>query len=259
MNRTWIWRVSWLAAVLLLAFLQPQDPLGIDISRQFEAPSFHAWLGTDRLGRDIYSRTGVAVRTSLINAGTAEVASFIISILVAAAFAFLAARRRWLGEIASVVTLALRTVPPFLLALTAGVLLRETSFGLLVSLLVLSFIYSEPVFESEIRQALRSPQIEGALVLGASRRWILLKYLLPRVMPRFVSYATLDFASLVAYEAVLGFVGLTSPPRPSLGAMIFEARPYILDHPWLFIAPAAALVLLLVGAWSVGHHKPQWR
>ena len=259
MKRAWIWRLLWVTAIGLLIFVQPHDPLAIDANARFESPSWQHWLGTDRLGRDIFSRTGVAIRTTVVNAGAAELGSFCLALMIGAGIAFLAVNRPRLGTVASTATLSLRMVPPFLLAFTAAVILRRSPWGMIVSLMVLSFIYSEPVFRAEFRQCLRMPQIEGALVLGASRWRILFRYVLPEAMPRLLRYAVLDFSTLVGFEALLGFVGFTFPPRPSLGAMIYESRSYTLEYPWLFLGPAAALALLLVGGWQFQHRIPQWR
>ncbi len=141
-------------------------------------------------------------------------------------------------------------LPSLLVALTIGVVFRRTAWGGWLALFVVSYVYAVPFFEAELGSAMRRPEIEGARALGASRVWILRHYLIPTVGTRLARYAWLDFAGLVAYQSVMGFVGLTRPPHPMIGEMIFEARPYMLERPWLFWAPTGLLAVALATFWK---------
>ncbi|MDW8309219.1 MAG: ABC transporter permease subunit [Verrucomicrobiales bacterium] len=240
----------WLGALALWTVWRPHDPLAVSPARQFQPPSSEHWLGTDRLGRDVFSRTGLALKRTLVQAGLAEIAGFAASLLVAAVVIVQERRVPALAASARALLLALRTLPPFLVALSLAVFLRDSFPGVVAALFALSFIFSQPVYEAELAQAVRHPAVEGAITLGANPGRVVRAYLLPLVLPRLLRYAVLDFASLVAFAALFSFVGLTAPPQPSLGEMLYEARAYLTVYPWLFLAPTGALVLLLVGLWS---------
>ncbi len=254
MKRTLL--IAWVAFVALLAMLQPHDPLAVAPERQFAGPSTEHWLGTDRLGRDLFSRTGYALRRTLLQAGVAEAFGFTFAITGAAALVILQRRLQAAAAAARVAILALRTLPPFLVALSFAVFLRGPSAGMIIALATLSFLFSQPVYEAEMRHALRHPSVEGAVTLGSTGLRILRANLAPLVGPRLIRYAILDFAALVAFAALFSFIGLTNPPEPSIGEMLHDARPYILDHPWMFLGPTATLMVVLLGLWF---WKPQTR
>jgi peptide/nickel transport system permease protein len=241
--------ILWFTLLVVMALHQPHNPLAVAPDRQFAAPSLTHLLGTDRLGRDLYSRNGYALRRTLVQVGAAEAIGFTLAVVAAACLVFLEHRLRIAAASARMFILALRTLPPFLVALSLAVFLRGPGAGMIAALAALSFLYSQPVYESELRHALRHPSIEGAVTLGCSRLRILITHLAPLVAPRFMRYAILDFASLVAFAALFSFIGLTNPPEPSIGEMLHEARPYILDHPWMFLGPTATLIIVLLGLW----------
>lgn len=252
MNILRIFTITWIGIITVLILYQPYDPLEINVNSQLKRPSEEHWCGTDRLGRDVLSRTGFGLRRTLIQAGAAEVVGFSLAVMMA--FGTTMAGRRWRVPVAGVrmLILAMRTLPPFLVALSLAVFLRGSTIGIIAALCSLSFLFSQPVFEAEIQQAFKHPAVEGAITLGADRLYIARFNLLPLIGPRLVRYATLDFASLVAFAALFSFIGLTNPPYPSLGEMLYEARPYIIDFPWLFATPCITLILVLVGMWLAG-------
>lgn len=250
-------RILWVLAVGGLLFAVPWDPNAVDSTRSFEAPSFRHPAGTDRLGRDVLSRTSLALRHTVSNVAVAEsigsCAALLLAMVIFSAFPRV-------GNIGAtdLVTLSLRMVPPLLVALTVAVLLRGVPGALIASLAILSFAYSAPVFEGEICGVRQLPQLEAATILGAPRSWRLRHYIIPVIGPRITRYVLLDAMALAAFEALFGFFGLTDPTVPSLGGMIAEARFYLVESPWLFAAPAAALIVLLSGAWQ-GSVIANWR
>lgn len=251
-------RVLWLMALLFTAFITPNDPYKVDVGNSFKSPSVDFLGGTDRMGRCILSRSSIGVRHTLYHAGVAEIIALLISILTASVVTAFHFKFAFIAKMLNVFLLSLRMIPPFLLGLLAAVFFRGTDWGIIFPLVILSFIYSEFIYESELKDAIKMPQIESAVSLGASKWWILSRYLVPAVFPRILRYAVLDFASLVAFESLFGFVGITFPPVPSLGAMIYEARPYIMDYPWMFWIPTMMLALILSGGWKITIDKKDW-
>lgn len=239
-----------LLLLVFFALIELRDPFSIRPDQSFQAPGSTSWFGTDRLGRDVFSRTGRALRNTVIDAGMAEIAGFMVAMLMA----LTAVRRfRWLAlldEAVESLSVALRSVPALLPAMSIAVIFRDSPLSLPAALFIISIIYTLPVYRAEIRRASEAPYIEGAVALGASPWNLVVNYILPESLPRMLRYATLDFASLVAFASLFGLVGLTTPPEPNLGEMIFDARSYMIEYPWLFLAPSIVLVLSLVSIWQ---------
>jgi len=234
----------WFAAGIALCFFVFHDPLKINPETALEAPSITFPGGTDRLGRDVLARASAGFRASIRVAGAAEIlalgASFAANLLL-----LLFARIR-LKPLLSVPLLAMRTVPPFLTGLALAALLGATDWGLILALALISFPFEVAVVEEEINASLKMPHMEGARAIGAPYYIILLRHVGRIAGPRIARYALLDFVGLVAFEALLGFVGMTRPPAPSIGAEIFNAGPYIATYPWLFLVPVLLLAAGLI-------------
>ena len=237
-----------IALLALHALVLPKDPHKIQPGNSFQSPSRSAWFGTDRLGRDVYSRTGKGLRNSIINAGVAELASFLTAVIVAVA---LIKAPRFINGAFDIFQASLRTVPALLPALTIAAIARHSGLRLITALYIMSLIQALPVFRAELSKAAHTPYAEGAVALGAPWTYVFRYAILPEVAPRLLRYATLDLASLVAFESLFGIVGLTTPPEPNLGEMLFESRSYMLEFMWLFAAPAGVLILTLMAAWQL--------
>ncbi len=236
--------LAWFMVGVILCFLVLNDPMKINPNMVLRPPSLTFPGGTDRLGRDVLARASAGFRASLAVAGTAEVISLGAS-LVANLLLLLMAKVR-LKALFSVPLLALRTVPPFLTGLALAALLGATKWGLIFALAMISFPFEVAVVEEEINASIRMPHIEGAKAIGLPYYMILLRHVGTIAAPRIMRYALLDFVGLVAFEALLGFVGMTRPPAPSIGAEIYNAGPYIATYPWLFLVPALLLAVGLI-------------
>lgn len=227
----------WFMVGICLCFMVIHDPLTINPGKSLTPPSITFPGGTDRLGRDVLARASSGFRSSLCLAGMAEVLA--LSAAIGVNFLFLILARMKIKALVAVPMRALRTVPPFLTGL---------------ALAFISFPFETAVVEEEINAGLHMPHIEGAMGIGAPYYMILMRHVGRIAGPRIMRYALLDFVGLVAFESLLGFVGLSRPPAPSIGAEIFNGGPYMATYPWLFLTPCLVLALGLV-ALNAGFFK----
>lgn len=237
---------EWVLLIGLIVFClwQPHDPNAVSAEDSLQSPSASHWFGTDRLGRDLYSRTGLALRISVLRAGAAEMASFVVAFALSVIFTMVVRRHR---NTASLVRLMIRLLPPLLFLFGIAAWARSSTYGPMLGLFALSFCFAWPIFSSEIEQALRHPYVDGAYALGASPIYVARKAVTPNALPKLLKYARLDFASLIAYEAFLGMGGVTHPPQPALGSLIFESRHAIVSNQlWLFLFPSIALAMTIL-------------
>jgi peptide/nickel transport system permease protein len=251
-----------LAAVILLAvfapLVAPLDPAAQRdvVSTRLLPPgstdifgAFHL-LGTDRLGRDVWSRLVHGARVSLGVGVLAVLLSVGIGVLMGAASAL--AR----GPVSTV----LLAITDFALALPRVVLLLLLaalwSPSLPLVVLVLGLTGWMPVarlVHAESRSLLERPFVEAALALGSGRRRLLLRHLVPNVATPVIVAAALGVGNAILLEAGLSFLGMgVQPPAPSWGNMIASGRDALVNAPWVAVAPGTALVIVVVGCTLLG-------
>jgi len=241
--------VGWLALNVLGAIfanvLPLQDPLYQNYSFINAGPSLHHWLGTDDLGRDIFSRIVFGSRVSI----AVGVGAMIIGFGIGAPLGMLAAYRRGRFDLILTTLMYVFLAFPAIIAVIA-VLSFWTPRALLKIILVIG-LASVPIVYRVIRTATMAiatkDYIVAAKVQGATDRRILVKELLPNIAPIAVSFLLIGIATVVTLEGALAFLGLSvNPPTPSWGNMINESRTVMSQNPWLVLFPSLALCLFLL-------------
>lgn len=260
-----------LVVLLLLIVLAAAAPMvaGYDPSAQddvvrtrFQAPlatdaagNFHL-LGTDRFGRDIWSRLVYGARVSLATGFAATLIAVVLGVLVGTAAGV------WRGKIG----LLLLGLTDFALALPRVVLLLllaalwQPSGTLVVVVLGLTgWMSIARLVYGESRALMTRPFTTAAAALGASRWRVALRHVLPNVWTPVTVAAALGIGNTITLEAGLSFLGLgIQPPTPSWGSMIASGRDTIVNAPWVALAPGIALVLTVVSCTLVGDALRDW-
>jgi peptide/nickel transport system permease protein len=243
------------AAAILASVLAPYDPSvqffdGLTLEGSPLPPSARFWFGTDTNGRDQFSRLLYGAQTSLLIGIVANG----IAVFIGAGLGLVAGYVRGLiGAVIMRFTDLMMAFPPLLLAIALAAILKP---GLNIVILVIALvnwvqiarvIYAETVALSE------REYIEAARAMGAGTGRILLRHLLPHLVPTVIVYATLGIATTVLLESTLSFLGRgVQPPTPAWGMMIFESQSYFLNAPWLVFIPGAAILILALSFNLVG-------
>lgn len=244
-----------LSAVLLLISLAPgifafQSPLVIDSAIALQPPSWDHWFGTDEVGRDMYARVIYGTRITLsIVAG-----SLFLSALLGGVFGLISGFfggmiDQVLGRFIDVML----SFPPIILGIVITGILGPETINLL---LALSIVYL-PVFFRIARAGAMSevqlPYVEAARSIGLRDRTILRRHVTRNVIPLMLTQYMILFPLILQIHAALGFLGLgVQPPTPDWGAILEQAKDYILIAPWLSVFPGVAVLvtslsLILIG------------
>lgn len=232
----------------------PADPPDV-VATRFLPPftathgTFHL-LGTDRLGRDVWSRLLFGARISLGVGVLSVLLSVVIGLAVGAAAGF------WEGALGT----ALLGLTDFALALPRVVLLLllaalwQPSAGLVIVVLGLTgWMPIARLVNGEVRALGARPFVESAFALGARDARVLLRHILPNALTPVIVAAALGVGNAILLEAGLSFLGLgVQPPAPSWGSMIASGRDTLVNAPWVAAAPGIALVLVVVACTLLG-------
>lgn len=234
--------------VTCLAFLAPylatHDPFQIRAIDRLSAPGERGYLlGTDQLGRDVYSRLLFGARISLgVGLATvvlANVAGLIIGVL--------SGYHRRLDDILMRVTDALMAFPGILLALAVVAILGPATTNTVIALSVVYTPRVARVVRSNVLSIRELTYVEAARAIGVTDGVIMAKHVLPNCVGPVIVHATFIFAYAIIAEAALSFLGVGTPPEvPSWGNMLSQARQYMRQAPFLAIFPGVAIMLTVL-------------
>jgi peptide/nickel transport system permease protein len=233
----------------LLAIAAPilpvPDPLATSWSAIRKAPSAAHWLGTDDIGRDILSRMIFGARASLM----AGVFSVAIAVGIGVPFGLVAGYfGGWVDIVISRVTEAFLAMPFLITAIALAAFLGPS----LVNAMIAIGLSAMPIFvrltRGQVLSVKTEDYVEGARSVGLGHLDIMLRYILPNVMPPIIVQATLTIATAIIAEASLSFLGLgQQPPAPSWGSMLNIAKNFLSQAPWMAMWPGAAIFLVVIG------------
>jgi peptide/nickel transport system permease protein len=247
--------VGWIALNIVGAIFADLLPLISPVYQNYNVvnvgPSLHHLLGTDDLGRDIFSRIVFGSRVSI----EVSLGAMLIGFGVGAPLGMLAAYRR--GTFDAVLSTVMYVFLAFPAIIATIAVLSFWTPRSLLKIIVVVGIAAIPLVYRVIRGATLNfatrDFVVAAKVQGATDRRILMKELLPNVAPIGVSFLLVGIATVVTLEGALAFLGLSvNPPTPSWGNMINESLANLQVNPWLAIFPSAAMCLFLLSLNFIG-------
>ncbi|HKC91001.1 MAG TPA: nickel transporter permease [Candidatus Limnocylindria bacterium] len=233
---------------LFAPVIAPYDPLVQDLAQRLRPPSPEHWLGTDSLGRDIASRILYGARISLIIGvvvvASAGVVGTVIGLIAGYAGGFVDEALMRLTEV-------FLAFPALILAMAIAGALGPSLTNAIIAIAAVTWAVYARLVRGQILSLRRREFVEAARAMGASRRRIVLRHLLPNALAPIMIQASFDLGSSIIAAAGLSFIGFgAQPPTPEWGVMISEGRNYISTQPWLSLFPGLA-ILFAVGSFNL--------
>jgi peptide/nickel transport system permease protein len=231
-----------LAAPLLAPF-SPNEQLfdGLTLEGAPIPPDATYLLGTDTLGRDLFSRLLYGARTSLIIGLVANGTAVAIGLFVGMTAGYL---RGAIGNAMMRFTDLMMAFPALLLAIVLAALFRPSLWIVAMVIAMVNWVQVARIIYTETRGLVEREFILAERSLGAGHRRIVLQHILPHLMPTAIVWGTLGIATTVLLEATLSFLGIgVQPPQPSWGNIIFESQSFFSAAPWLVFFPGIAILL----------------
>jgi peptide/nickel transport system permease protein len=206
-------------------------------------------MGTDSLGRDVYSRVIYGARVSLIVGATVAVLSSVAGLVIG----MLAGYLRWLDGVVMRVMDGLMAIPAILLALALMALMKASVRNVIIALVIPEIPRVIRVVRASVLSLREHTMVEGARALGARTPRILLRYMLPALVAPLIVQATYICASAILFEAYLSFLGAGTPPHiPSWGNIMAEGKTYVQLAFWIILFPGLFLALTVLAVNLVG-------
>jgi len=234
-----------IAILVLGMILAPQKAASdLGLGQGHRAPSLAHWFGTDALGRDVFARTLLGGRVSLIVGLVSALFCTVIGLVVGS----LAGYFRNLDFVIMRVVDVIMSFPLWILLLLAAAFVGPGIVNIIVLIALITWPMPARIIRGQILQLRDADFVIAARVLGARDRWILLRHVLPNSIAPLLVYTSIAVATNVLLEAALSYLGLgVQPPTPSWGNLLNNARSIsvLSKEPWQW-APAAILIVVFV-------------
>lgn len=232
-------------AVALLAPLLPiQDPYAAVMRDSLQGPSAEHWFGTDKLGRDVFSRVIFGARTSLSATLTLVCCIFLLG-------SMLGVLAGYFGKIVDTVIMRVADMmisfPGMILAIAIAGILGASITNAVIAITMVSWTKYARLARSLVLKIRHKDYVAAATVTGSRTLYILRRYMLPNALPTLVITAATDIGSMMLELAGLSFLGFGAlAPTPEWGLMLNEGRSCLENAPWMMIFPGLAIFIVVV-------------
>jgi peptide/nickel transport system permease protein len=246
-------RIAMIGAILvalnvLVAVFAPVigrwEPQLLDVKARLAPPTVAHWMGTDDVGRDVWSRVVYGTRLSMLVGGVVMLFSFVGGII----FGLLGGYYRPLDNVLMRIMDGFMAFPPIILAIALMASLGPSVANVIVALGIVYVPRVARIVRGSVLVIRETPYVEAALALGVPDMLVLARHVLPNCLSPVIVQGTFIFAAAVLGEAALSFLGVGVPPQiPSWGNVLAEGRLYLQQAPWLTLFPGAAIMACILG------------
>jgi len=228
----------------------PYDPIQLNIMDRLQGPSANHLLGTDQLGRDLFSRVlfggQVALKVAFLTIGLALIVGIVLGLIAGYGPA-------WLDNSIMLLFDTIRSVPTIMLALAAVTVVGPSITTVIFVVAVSSIPNYGRIVRTQTLTLKSKDFVKAEKLMGASLLRILSIHLLPNILGPLLILASMDIPTVIALEAGLSFLGMgVKPPTPSWGSILNDGFSLIRNTPWPIIAGSIPLVLATLGFTFLG-------
>jgi len=229
------------SAAIFAPWIATHDYTAQDLGNRLALPSVTHWLGTDELGRDIYSRVLYGGRITLYIACLTVLIAAPVGLAVGVISGYFGG---WIDMILMRITDIFLALPSLILALAFVAALGPGIENAVIAISLASWPPIARLARTETMMIRKADYIAAVRLQGATSWHILLHHIVPTCMPSVIVRVTLNITSIILSAAGLGFLGLgAQPPSPEWGAMLSSARQFILSHGHIAAAPGIMILL----------------
>jgi peptide/nickel transport system permease protein len=231
-------------------WITPHDPASTNVMMRTSPPSWEHWMGTDHLGRDLFSRLIAGTQISVVISLTASILGCSLGALLGIVSGYIGGRVDFIIQRITDMIMAF----PMLVLIIAFVAVFENNIRNLIIIISFPMIPSINRVTRSVAISVREESfVEAAKAIGASRVRIILRHILPNAVAAYLIVLTSALGGVVLVESSLSFLGLGVPaPFPSWGRTIKDAQGFYMAAPWLVIFPGIAISLIVFSSNLLG-------
>ena len=223
--------------------LTPEDPFKIDLHKTLRAPDNENLFGTDRLGRDLFSRVLFGARNSFV-------LTLIMVLIVACAGSMIGVAVGCLHGLVDTVIMQIADIllafPSVVFAIAVTGVWGPGIYHVLIALAIVSWAKYAHLARSLVTEIRRKEYITLAWFSGSRWHRILFKYIIPNILPQMIIMTTLDISEMMLTISALSFLGLAGqPPMPEWGNMLADSRGFIVTYPHMMLCPGLAILIIV--------------
>jgi peptide/nickel transport system permease protein len=228
----------------------PFDPVQLDLSQALDPPTWSHPLGTDELGRDLLTRVLYGARVSLAVGFVSAAVSVLLGIAIGATAGWTG---RWIDAVLMRVTDAMLAVPRLPLLMIAAAVLAPNVAVLVLLVGTAGWMETARVVRAEVQSLKANDFVTAARAVGAASSRVVIRHVLPGVLPTAAVATTLAVGRGILLESALSFFGVgVQPPAASWGNMLYQAQTTMTSEPWLGIFPGALIFLTVLCCNTLG-------
>jgi peptide/nickel transport system permease protein len=253
-------RTAWSPALLFLAALiagalvapviAPYAADAVDLANRRAAPSGGHWFGTDELGRDVLTRVLTGARVSLAIGLLSALASAGVGTIIGSVAGM---GGRWVDDLLMRLTDAMLAIPRLPLLMLAAAVLQPGVPTLIVLVALSGWMETARVVRSDVQSLVTRDYVQAARAMGATPARVLLRHLLPAVVPTLSVATTLAIGRAILLESTMSFFGVgVQPPTASWGNMLYQAQSTMSSEPWLAVFPGLFIFITVLACNVVG-------
>ncbi|MBL3569741.1 nickel ABC transporter permease subunit NikC [Rhodovulum sp. BSW8] len=239
-----------LSAALFAPWLAPHDPNLISLADRLQGPSARHWLGTDHLGRDLFSRLMHGTRMSLGSVLMSLLGILAIAVPVGAAAGYLGGR---VDQALMRICDGMMTFPTVVLALFLIGALGTGLANVVVAIAVSHFPFYARIVRAVVLTLRNADFVLAARLSGAGRIRVFIDHLLPAIAAQILVLASLDVGHMMLHVSGLSFLGLgVETPTAEWGVMIADGRQFVFSQPMLIVLPGLCLLMAVMASNILG-------
>jgi len=239
-----------IGAATVAPLVAPYAPDALDLANRRAAPSGSHWFGTDDLGRDLFTRVLTGARVSLAIGLLSALTSALVGTLVGSVAGM---RGRWLDDVLMRATDAMLCIPRLPLLMLAAAVLQPNVPMLVLLVGLTGWMETARVVRAETRGIVARDFVKAAQAMGAAPFRVLLRHILPAVVPTLTVATTLAIGRAILLESTMSFFGVgVQPPTASWGNMLYQAQSTMSTEPWLAIFPGLFIFVTVLACNTVG-------
>ncbi len=242
--------VSMIVMSVFADLIAPNDPYRINLAERLNPPSADHIMGTDQLGRDLFSRIIYGGRYTLMLSAASIALALLIGLVVGTVSGYY---RGLLDLVVQRIIDILMAFPTIVLAIALATFIGSKPETLVIAVGIAESPFMVRVIRSAVLGISEMPYIEAVKLMGYSDLYVIVRHVIPNIVYVVIPQATLQMGSAILIIAALGFLGIgIKPPTPEWGSMLNEARTYLMDYPHLLVFPGLMIFLAVVSFNVIG-------